>query len=224
MVQLKIGSEIEWSCKIKQNPVDGGFIQYWNLQYDGSVQGQYEAHEFATKIGKLPVIDTEHPTDGINQACEQFRILLRNMDKIDVNHSQGLHFHVSGFQKKSVIFSKEFFDYFMGEYTKMAKKPQEKERVSASGTLASGRRNYAVATYDSRDRFHAINYVFAYSEWKTFEFRIFPSTKSVADYRKYLKLIVRCITRFEKKKVKVETFEAKDDEGSNNIKLEEVVF
>lgn len=223
MTKIKIGTEVEWSCKIKQNPVEGGYTQFWNLQYDGSVRGKYDSNEFTTRIGSLVEVDLSNPKEGINKIVEQFRILVRNMEKIDVNDSQGLHFHVSGFQRKSVIFSQEFFDYFMEEYKKIAKQPHEVKRINTSERV-DGHINFCQCVYNQGQRYRAINYIHAYAEWKTFEFRLFPSTKKIADYRRYLTMLVKCIAKFERMKVKKETYEAKDDTDSGIIKLEELVF
>lgn len=209
---LKVGVEVEWSCRIRPY---SGVEDTWNLQHDGSISGKYESHEFTTKIPKIPVIDTENPTEGIDKSCEQFTGLLNCMSAIDCNDSQGLHIHVSGFKKKSVIYSQEFFEYFLEQYKKMAKSEKEKKRLT---------RHYCEPTYDQSARHRAINYTHAYREWTTFEFRIFPSTKSVREYRKYLTMLIRCISKFENKKIKPDVFEFKDDIPDKTVTMGEVIL
>ena len=137
MTTLKVGTEVEWSCKIKNS----NHLSYWEHRIDNSIEGPYEKHEHVTKIDSLVSIDTKHPSAGIKRACDQFRVLVKAMSKIAVNSSQGIHFHVSGFSKKSVIYSKEFHDYFISEYLKMCKTPLEKNRVSEKERIGD-RRNY----------------------------------------------------------------------------------
>ena len=223
MTTLKIGTEIEWSCTIRSRSYESD----WERKSDASIQGNYSPHEFITKVPSLPEIDTKNPKAGLDTACNQFKSLLSCMSAIDVNASQGIHFHVSGFSKKSVIYSKEFFEFFISEYKKMCKTPLELDRVSTSEhrqTPYGRRQNYAQAVYNDSNRYKAINYLHAYYKLKTFEFRLFASTKSVSDYRRYLTFLVRCIAKFENRTIPVDTFHAVDDEPSSKtvIQLKEL--
>jgi len=214
MTVLTIGAEIEWSCSPKSGEQ---YSPVWKTKYDATIRGKYQAIEFITSLNHLWKIDTKNPNPGIEKACADFKKLVDSMNKIDVNTSQGLHFHVSGFKKKHVLYSKEFYDELINEYKAKATTKLEKARIDT---------RYARFRYDQQERYRAINYVGAWRKQNTFEFRFFPSTKKVSEFRKYLKMLVKHIRRVENYKVKLDRIDGMDEEQSakDEINFEDILF
>jgi hypothetical protein len=125
----------------------------------------------------------------------------------EINNSMGLHIHVSFRNKRYYqhLFSFAFVKFFQKEYSKNFTTRIEKQR----------RNNNYCQFYDPTDseefkeilqgaldddgdhdnRFYAVNFN-AYPVHNTIEFRIFPATKNVEDFKKYVSFVVGCVTSF----------------------------
>lgn len=124
----------------------------------------------------------------------------------EVNNSMGLHIHISFSKKKNYykLCSWDFVNYFQNEYIRKFKTPREIERTTnhyckfyrdkRAFCIASA---VQLASNTKNERYWAVNFN-AYPLYKTIEFRVFPSTKKVKEFKAYIRFVKSVVYTFLK--------------------------
>jgi len=174
---------------------DDGSIECWK---NNSMEVEFKSPVYRKsnqKNKKLLFFDIKQPLVD-NKVFDDFKQIACYINEI--NHSMGLHVHLSFATKKhyEYLFSYDFVKLFQNAYKKNFTKKKEKKRI---------RNDYCKFynnDYDFLDTFHdavstktkcarsfVVNFN-AYPVHHTIEFRIFPSTKNVEEFKRYVLFLV----------------------------------
>ena len=197
MFKGKIGVEIEGFLPLnKREDVCNSMVDLgWNFGGDGSIIPPENNHgvEFRSEVYSLENLD------------ELFNATQKLFKDLKVNNSCGLHIHLSF--KDLVNYYKisewGFVEQFQNNIIELFKTETEKKRLT----------NHFCALYkDQKDfndsinmclstrckggyRYKAVNYN-AYSLYRTIEFRIFPATYKIENFKKYVMFLVNNVNNF----------------------------
>jgi len=199
---IKLGIEIEIACK-KTDATDRVLytLGNWSVKGDGSIKCKHSlngrsnyniCNECAEKgIKQYEFLTNEKPYTvnlrDINATVEKIAgdvaQIFATLQHIDINRSQGIHFHFSGIKKYAVVFSKEFFNAVKEKYLAICTTETERERVTNYYC------NFIYSPRDS-DRYRAINIIDAFNRHGTFEFRFFASTDKSDVLKRYIRFVL----------------------------------
>jgi hypothetical protein len=198
-VEIEIGTDYQKTREVHNLAYKLG----WEPTCDGSVScytTSAKSEEYRSKVYTL-------------QAFPNFKSDLKKLAKYfkEANRTMGYHVHISfkNLEDYSKIFCKDFKDRFLESLREKANKDNDTK------FLGRYTNRYCVARYDDvdyfermridrDDRYKAINFICAYQQHKTIEFRIFPSSKSAEVLTGYTKFLLDFVTDYLRKSTKID--------------------
>lgn len=212
---MKIGIEIELGALVGTTTDKVLRRKGWERTWDSSVRTSYDNVELRSKV-----YDVKNGVE--EEIANDYKEILDTFVTVEVNNSMGIHVHVSDIYYHR-LFSREFWNEFKRRF----------KQLYDDESIPSSERDLVKARFDNRycrfiynsttdSRYRAINYVPAYNQHKTIEFRAFPSTTNINVFKKFLKLVIDLVTEFNRK----EKFEVvgKVDTSKDVVKLEDLII
>jgi len=197
-MKMNIGFELEAGVRDDSEARKTARSIKWQTGSDGSINirkcNSYPI-EFKSKVYIMP--------KNLNQMIADFKIISNEVN--DINSSMGLHVHVSFSDKITYcrLCSYKFVRKFQTSYRKRFTKAKEQRRMGNSYCrFYPSKKQFEeeiLKQIEFQDgKYRSINFG-AISGHGTIEFRIFPATKSVVEFKRYVNFVRRMILTFIKK-------------------------
>jgi len=228
---INFGIEVElWSlCTPRTIPILK--MIRWERVSDGSVHSSdgvsSGAHQNEFRTITSYRVDLDNIDTHVKKIISDYKRLVETLTEIDVNESEGIHFHVSDLNKMTVLFSKSGFDYVHKAYKKLARTELEKKRLGGHINPLNERDTAYFCKWqyaeNANDRYLAINYLPAWQRHKSIEFRFFPSTDKPNTLGRYVKFMLEIIKKFETIKLPKDRFSVVSSNKLESIDMKELV-
>jgi hypothetical protein len=196
---MRIGFELETGIKRNSDYRELANTLNWVVSGDGSVHTT-KRNAYAIEL-----------KSRVYQFGKEMGTLVKDFNAVkkriaETNSSMGLHIHLSFSRKQHYykLCSWDFVDYFQTEYAKKFTKPKEVSRMNNNYCkFYRDKRQFQIASAvqlasnTKNERYWAVNFN-AYPLYKTIEFRIFPSTKKVKEFKAYIRFVKYAVYSFLK--------------------------
>lgn len=197
-IKGKIGCEIECLVPKEKEPILIGFCRTkkWEVGSDGSIQRN--SHKDVTVEFKAGVYPIENKKILLENLKEAFKL-------IKVNDSCGLHIHLSfeNFGEYYKLLNWKFVSDFQKTINKEFRKLNEIRRLTNSfckfyptEEIFNEEVETQLKTFHKTGgcRYRCVNFN-SCNLYKTIEFRIFPATKSIKTFEKYLNMLLGMVEK-----------------------------